>query len=115
MVYGGMGGGPRGKHNIVIQVDDWTSREGYIFTKRTNSFSQNYFFLLRVVNPVHNQQIRSMVEWVEVLWPNIVDRVDDLLNQPCEVVEKYLEGRNQFFNNKNSNSFSQNYLCLLWL
>ena len=22
--------------------------------------------------------------------------VDDLLNQPCEVVEKYLEGRNKF-------------------
>ena len=44
MVYGGMGGGPRGDHNIVIQVDDWTSREGYIFKKRKNSFSQNYFF-----------------------------------------------------------------------
>ena len=71
MVYGGMGGGPRGDHNIVIQVDDWTSREGYIFKKRKNSFSQNYFFLLGVVNPVHNQLIRSMGEWVEVLWPNI--------------------------------------------
>ena len=51
MVYGGMGGGPRGDHNIVIQVDDWTSREGYIFKKRKNSFSQNYFFLFGVVNP----------------------------------------------------------------
>ena len=34
MVYGGMGGGPRGDHNIVIPVDDWTSKEGYIFKER---------------------------------------------------------------------------------
>ena len=27
--------------------------------------------------------------------------VDDLLNQPCEVAEKSLEGRNQFFKKKN--------------
>ena len=26
--------------------------------------------------------------------------VDDLLNQPCEVAEKSLEGRNQFFKKK---------------
>ena len=26
--------------------------------------------------------------------------VDDLLNQPCEVAGKSLEGRNQFFKNK---------------
>ena len=71
MVYGGMGGGPRGDHYIVIQVDDWTSREGYISKKRKNSFSQNYFFLFEVVNPVHNQLTRSMGERVEVLWPNI--------------------------------------------
>ena len=44
---------------------------------------------------------QACIQYLKMFGTDLGWGVDDLLNQPCEVAEKSLEGRNQFFKKKN--------------